>query len=119
MHIRIPSSNAKIGQTEATIGIPSGWGGTQRLLRIVGQAKTKELIYTADEAERIGLVNRVISLNTEEDMQPLPSRSPYCRYCKLDDCSHVGFALCVEQLYGHRRGRAGKEQTVDDIVSEG
>src|ERR671925_1800893 len=79
--IRIASSNAKIGQTEVTVGIPPGGGGTQRLLRIVGPAKTKELIYTgkmitAEEAEKIGLVNRVISLNTEEDMQVLPSRSP-------------------------------------------
>jgi 3-hydroxypropionyl-coenzyme A dehydratase len=79
--IRIASSNAKIGQTEVTVGIPPGWGGTQRLLRITGPAKTKELIYTgkmitAEEAEKIGLVNRVISLNTEEDMQALPSRTP-------------------------------------------
>ena len=69
--IRIASSNAKIGQTEVTVGIPPGWGGTQRLLRIVGPPKTKELIYTgkmitAEEAERIGLVNRVVSLGTEE-----------------------------------------------------
>jgi 3-hydroxypropionyl-coenzyme A dehydratase len=69
--IRIASSNAKIGQTEVTVGIPPGWGGTQRLLRIVGPSKTKELIYagqmiTADAAEGIGLVNRVISLSTEE-----------------------------------------------------
>ena len=42
---------------------------------------------------------------------------PYCKYCKLDDCSHVGFAICIEELYGHRRGR-GKEETVDDIISE-
>jgi hypothetical protein len=42
---------------------------------------------------------------------------PYCKYCKLDDCSHVGFAICIEELYGHRRGR-GKEETIDDIVSE-
>src|ERR1051325_175817 len=79
--IRIASSNAKIGQTEVTVGIPPGWGGTQRLLRIVGPAKTKELIYTgkmitAEEAEKIGLVNGVISLNIEEDVQALPSRSP-------------------------------------------
>jgi 3-hydroxypropionyl-coenzyme A dehydratase len=70
---RIASSNAKIGQTEATIGIPPGWGGTQRLLRIVGPAKTKELIYTgkmitAYEAERIGLVNRLVSLTPEEKL---------------------------------------------------
>jgi 3-hydroxypropionyl-coenzyme A dehydratase len=71
--IRIASSNAKIGQTETTIGIPPGWGGTQRLLRIVGPAKTKELIYTgkmitAEEAERIGLINRVVRVSTEEDI---------------------------------------------------
>jgi 3-hydroxypropionyl-coenzyme A dehydratase len=70
--IRIASSNAKLGQTEVTIGIPPGWGGTQRLLRIVGPAKTKELIYSgkmiaADEAERIGLVNKVVSLTSEEE----------------------------------------------------
>ena len=78
--IRIASSNAKIGQTEVTVGIPPGWGATQRLLRIVGPAKTKELIYTgkmitAEEAEKIGLVNRVISLSTEEDMPALPALS--------------------------------------------
>ena len=43
---------------------------------------------------------------------------PYCEHCELDDCSHVGFAVCIEELYGHRRGRGGKEETVDDIVSE-
>ena len=69
--IRVASSNAKIGQTEVTIGIPPGWGGTQRLLRIVGLAKTKELIYTgkmisANEAQRIGLVNKVVSLTDDE-----------------------------------------------------
>jgi 3-hydroxypropionyl-coenzyme A dehydratase len=77
--IRIASTNAKIGLTEVTVGIPPGWGGTQRLLRIVGPAKTKELIYTgkmisAEEAERIGLVNRVVSLSAEEDRRPLPSK---------------------------------------------
>ena len=70
--IRIASSNAKIGQTEVTIGIPPGWGGTQRLLRIVGPAKAKELIYTgkmitAEEALQIGLVNKVVSLTAEEE----------------------------------------------------
>jgi 3-hydroxypropionyl-coenzyme A dehydratase len=70
--IRIASSNAKIGQPEVTIGIPPGWGGTQRLLRIVGPAKAKELVFTgkmitAEEAERIGLVNKVVSLTPEEE----------------------------------------------------
>ena len=69
--MRIASSNAKIGQPEVTIGIPPGWGGTQRLTRLVGPAKAKELVFTgkmisADEAHQIGLVNRVISLSSEE-----------------------------------------------------
>jgi 3-hydroxypropionyl-coenzyme A dehydratase len=69
--IRIASSNAKIGQTEVKMGIPPGWGGTQRLARIVGIAKSKELIFTgkmitAYEAEEIGLVNRVVDLTEEE-----------------------------------------------------
>jgi 3-hydroxypropionyl-coenzyme A dehydratase len=70
--IRIASSNAKLGQPEVTIGIPPGWGGTQRLLRIVGPAKAKELVFTgkmitAEEAERIGLVNRIVGLTPEEE----------------------------------------------------
>jgi 3-hydroxypropionyl-coenzyme A dehydratase len=70
--IRIASSNVKIGQTEVVIGIPPGWGATQRLLRIVGPARAKELIYsgkmiTAEEAEQIGLVNKVVSLTAEEE----------------------------------------------------
>jgi 3-hydroxypropionyl-coenzyme A dehydratase len=69
--IRIASSNARLGQPEVTIGIPPGWGGTQRLSRIVGPAKAKELTYTgkmitAKEAERIGLVNKVVSMTPEE-----------------------------------------------------
>jgi 3-hydroxypropionyl-coenzyme A dehydratase len=65
--IRLASDTAKLGQPEVTIGIPPGWGGTQRLLRIVGIAKAKELVYTgkmikADEAKEIGLVNHVFPL---------------------------------------------------------
>ena len=63
--IRIASENARMGQPEVTIGIPPGWGGTQRLMRIVGVANAKDLVYTgrmvkADEALRIGLVNKVV-----------------------------------------------------------
>jgi 3-hydroxypropionyl-coenzyme A dehydratase len=71
--IRIASVNAKIGQTEVKIGIPPGWGGSQRMLRILGPAKAKELIFTgemitADEALKIGLVNKVVSLDTKSDV---------------------------------------------------
>jgi 3-hydroxypropionyl-coenzyme A dehydratase len=73
--MRIASSNAKIGQPEVTIGIPPGWGGTQRLVKLVGPAKAKELIFTgkmisAQEAFEIGLVNRVVSLSDEDQLPP-------------------------------------------------
>jgi Enoyl-CoA hydratase/carnithine racemase len=62
--IRIASSKAKFGQPEVGLGITPGFSGTQRLPRIVGMGKAKELIYTADiidatEAFRIGLVNKI------------------------------------------------------------
>lgn len=39
---------------------------------------------------------------------------PYCKSCKSDDCAHVGFTICLEQLSGHRHD--GKEETIEDIV---
>ena len=62
--IRICSDNAMFGQPEVGLGITPGFGGTQRLARIVGPGMAKQLIYTArnikaDEALRIGLVNAV------------------------------------------------------------
>ncbi|WP_300344585.1 enoyl-CoA hydratase-related protein [Fusobacterium sp.] len=62
--IRICSENAVFGQPEVGLGITPGFGGTQRLARIIGVGKAKEMIYSAknikaDEAYRIGLVNDV------------------------------------------------------------
>lgn len=64
--IRIASTRAVFGQPEVGLGITAGFGGTQRLPRLVGLAMAAELLYTgrkvqADEAQRIGLVNRVVS----------------------------------------------------------
>ena len=62
--IRLASEKAKFGQPEVGLGITPGFGGTQRLARLVGPGMAKQLIYTAknikaDEALRIGLVNAV------------------------------------------------------------
>jgi enoyl-CoA hydratase/3-hydroxyacyl-CoA dehydrogenase len=61
----VVAEGARLGLPEVTLGIHPGFGGTQRLSRQVGKAKAKELIYTgsmidAKEAERIGLVNKVV-----------------------------------------------------------
>lgn len=63
--IRIASAKAKFGQPEVNLGIIPGFSGTYRLSKLVGQGIAKELIYTggmigADEALRIGLVNKVV-----------------------------------------------------------
>ena len=70
--IRICSDNAVFGQPEVGLGITPGFGGTQRLARLVSPGMAKQLIYTArninaDEALRIGLVNQVVS---QEELLP-------------------------------------------------
>jgi len=66
--LRIAGDNARLGQPEINLGIIPGWGGSQRLPRLVGKGRAKELLFTGDmvdaaEAWRIGLVNRVVPAN--------------------------------------------------------
>ncbi len=70
--IRICADNAVFGQPEVGLGITPGFGGTQRLARLVGAGMAKQMIYTArnikaDEAYRIGLVNDVIKATVDEE----------------------------------------------------
>jgi hypothetical protein len=52
-------------------------------------------------------------MSQEVDVE-LTDGIPFCNFCKSDDCAHVGFAICIEQLYGHRREE--KEETVDKMM---
>ncbi len=84
--MRIASRNARFGHPELNLGLIPGFGGTQRLPRLVGAAKAKELILTgrfidADEAKAIGLVNSVVKDNelikhTEEMARLIAEKSP-------------------------------------------
>lgn len=63
--LRIAADTARFGQPEVKLGIIPGFAGTQRLARLVGKARAKEMIFSGEmisaaEAERIGLVNRVV-----------------------------------------------------------
>src|SRR5881392_1860042 len=93
-HIRIASEKAQIGLPEVTLGIIPGYGGTQRLTRLVGKGKALEIICTADrinaaEAERIGLVNRVVPADqlmpvAEELARKMASRGPVAVRCAIE-----------------------------------
>jgi len=67
-HIRVASSNARMGLPEVGLGVIPGYGGTQRLAQLVGRGKANEMVFTAgmikaDEALKWGLVNEVVALD--------------------------------------------------------
>lgn len=67
-HMRIASDNAKFGQPEVNLGVPPGYGGTQRLIQLIGKGKALELLMTADaisanEAMEYRLVNEVVPMD--------------------------------------------------------
>jgi enoyl-CoA hydratase/carnithine racemase len=68
-HIRLAEDSVQFGQPEIKLGIMPGWGGTQRLPRLVGKGKALELLLTGDnikaqEAYRLGLVNKVVPVGS-------------------------------------------------------
>ncbi len=107
--VRIASATAKMGQPEITIGVIPGWAGTQRLTRLVGKTKAKELILTgqmitAEEAYRIGLINKVVPLEklSEEVMKTAETIASFGTFAlraakhAIDDGSEVDFDKAQE-----------------------
>lgn len=97
-HLRIASDNALLGLPEVTLGIIPGYGGTQRLPRIVGKGRAMELILTAKpidaaEAHRIGLVNKVfpqaeLMAATEKMVRGIMRSGPVAVRFALDAVNH-------------------------------
>lgn len=108
-HIRLASSTAWFGQPEINLGIVPGYGGTQRLPRLVGQARAYELVLLGDkidaqEAFRIGLVNRVYSPEellpaAETMMSNLAAKAPLALHGCLEAVRVAGDTSLLEGLY--------------------
>jgi enoyl-CoA hydratase len=98
-HMRIASTNARFGQPEVNLGIIPGYGGTQRLIQLVGKGKAIELMMTADmigaeEAHRLGLVNHVVEegqtvAKSKEILQKIATKAP------------IAIAKVIECVNGH------------------
>jgi enoyl-CoA hydratase len=105
-HIRIASEKAQIGLPEVTLGIIPGYGGTQRMARLLGKGKALELICTGErigaaEAEKIGLVNKVVPPESlmaaaEEMARKIASRSPVAVRAAIE-AVNVGSEMAFEE----------------------
>ena len=115
--LRVASKTAKLGQPEVNLGVMPGYGGSQRLPRIVGRGRAFEILLTgdavsADEAFRIGLVNRVVEPSellaaSRAILAKILSRAPMAVGCVLDAVNHgldMPFAAAQDYeatLFGH------------------
>ena len=107
--IRICSDNALFGQPEVGLGITPGFGGTQRLARLIGQGKAKEVIYAcknmkAEEAFSVGLVNAVYPI---ADLMPEAMKLA----AKIAKNAPIAVRMCKEAING------GYDLAMDDAVA--
>jgi enoyl-CoA hydratase/carnithine racemase len=123
-HLRIAEERVKMGQPEIKLGLIPGWGGSQRLPRLVGVGKAIELILTGDhiraqEAWRLGLVNRVVPVGEalEEAMrlaQRLSSLSSVA-LAKALDCIYEGLDRRMEDGLAYEALRFGEMADTEDM----
>lgn len=105
-HIRIASDNARMGQPEVKLGLIPGFGGTQRLSRLVGKGKAMELILSgkiidAEEAFQIGLINKVV---------PAADLLPTCEALAREITANAPLAI----EYGIKSINEGLEVTLEE-----
>lgn len=97
-HLRVASDNAMFGQPEIKLGVIPGFGGTQRLMRLIGKGRTMEMnlmgnMIDANRAYEIGLVNKVVSaddliITVEKMAKQLTFSAPIALTCIIDCINH-------------------------------
>lgn len=125
--IRIAEEQIQIGLPEITLGILPGAGGTQRLSRLVGKSKAKELMFTGDrlsaeEAKRIGLVNHVVSkrkaLSVAREIATKIAQHSFLALSRIKRCVDEGMDLTLREGLQMEAGCLG-EVFQTDIAREG
>ncbi len=113
-HIRYAADTARFGQPEINLGIIPGWGGTQRLPRLVGRGRAFEMMLTGDhipaaDAERFGLVNRVCpAAELKDAAQKLAARLaalPPLAVKAILECVNVGVTRGIEEGWETERAQ--------------
>lgn len=106
-HMRVANKNARFGQPEVNLGLIPGYGGTQRLIQLIGKGKAMELLMTADmikadEALQLGLVNHVVSAEellpkSVEILSKIATKAPLA-IAKVIECGNAYFTDGVNGL---------------------
>ena len=123
-HIRYASDNAKFGQPEVNLGIIPGFGGTQRLSRIVGKGHALELLMSgnmvdAQEAYRIGLVNKVIPQSellseSEKLLKTILSKGSYA-ISMIIEAVNEGLDKKLDAALNHEANLFGQTCATEDM----
>lgn len=123
-HIRICSENAKFGQPEVNLGIIPGYGGTQRLTRIMGRTYATDLILTgrtlsALDAERHQIVSRIVPLadlmtTAREMAKAITSKAPIAISAALE-CILIGIEETIEEGLLREASHFGGLTTTEDF----
>jgi enoyl-CoA hydratase len=122
-HVRIASESAKFGQPEVKLGLIPGYGGTQRLPRLVGKGRALQLLLTgemidAQEALRIGLVNRVVAADdllptALTTMRAMLANAPLALAACIDAVNH-GADSAIDTALALEAAAFGRLATTDD-----
>ena len=123
-HLRIAADSAKVGQPEINLGLIPGFGGSQRLLRLVGRAATLELCLTgaaitAERALQLGLVNRVVpaaelEAETMKLAAQLANAAPLALRGMLD-CVNIGGECALEEGLEYESAQFGLVFSTEDM----